>query len=95
MWQQVVTAVVTFAVTNVEDILVLVIFSSQVDGSLRRRHVVIGQYLGFTALLGISLLGFAGSLLVPRPVIGFLGLAPIAIGLQKVVRRGGEGGAWR
>lgn len=88
MWQWVVTGIVTFAATNVDDILVLIMFFAQVDASFRRRHVVIGQYVGFLVLIGISLLGFAGSLVVPRPVIGLLGLAPITIGLHKLLNRG-------
>lgn len=88
MWQWVVTGVVTFAATNVDDILVLMMFFSQVDASLRRRHVVIGQYLGFLVLVGVSLLGFVGSLVVPRPVMGLLGLAPIAIGLHRLLIQG-------
>lgn len=88
MWQWVVTGIVTFAATNVDDILVLIMFFSQVGVSLRRSHVVIGQYLGFLVLVGVSLPGFAAGLVVPRPVIGLLGLAPIAIGIHKLLKRG-------
>lgn len=88
MWRWVVTGIVTFAATNIDDILVLIMFFSHVGVSLRRSHVVTGQYLGFLVLVGVSLLGFAGGLVVPRPVIGLLGLAPIAIGLHKLLKQG-------
>ena len=51
--------------------------------AIRPRHIVTGQYLGFTALLAISLLGFLGGLVVPRAWIGLLGLAPNRIGVKK------------
>ncbi|HEX6386837.1 MAG TPA: cadmium resistance transporter, partial [Anaerolineae bacterium] len=87
MMASVITAVVTFAATNVDDILVLVMFFSQVNASFRPRHVVIGQYLGFAILVSVSLLGFLGSLVIPRPWLGLLGLAPIAIGVRKFLGR--------
>ena len=82
----VITGAVTFAATNVDDIFVLMLFFSQVNSRLRPRHIVAGQYLGFTALVAISLLGFLGGLLVPRAWVGLLGLAPIAIGMKKLLR---------
>lgn len=82
----VVTGVAAFAATNVDDILVLALFFSQVDRSLRR-HVVVGQYLGFFALVGMSLLGFWGSLVIPPPWIGLPGLLPIIIGVHKLLNR--------
>ena len=80
----VITATITFAVTNIDDIFVLMIFFSQIDQPFRRGHVVIGQYLGFVALIAVSLLGFLGSFIVPKEWIGLLGLAPIAIGIHKL-----------
>jgi len=86
----IITGTVTFAATNVDDIFVLMLFFSQVNNHLRPQHIVIGQYLGFTALIAISLLGFLGGLFVPRAWIGLLGLAPIAIGVRKLLRKKAE-----
>jgi cadmium resistance transport/sequestration family protein len=77
-------AVLTFLATNIDDLFILMIFFSQTDRQFRQRHVIAGQYLGFAALVAISLLGFAGSLIVPQELIGLLGLAPIAIGIRKL-----------
>jgi cadmium resistance protein CadD (predicted permease) len=63
----------------------LTIFFSQVNATFRRRHIVIGQYLGFTALIIASLPGFFGGLIVPKAWIGILGLVPIAIGVSQLV----------
>lgn len=75
--------VTAFTATNLDDIIILMLFFSQVGVVLRRRHVVVGQYLGFTALVLMSLPGFFGSLLFPRPWIGLLGILPIVIGLSQ------------
>jgi cadmium resistance transport/sequestration family protein len=79
-----VSAAVAFAMTNLDDILLLALFFSQVDGALRKRHIVAGQYLGFGVLVGLSLLGFVGALVIPRHWIGLLGLAPLLLGLRKL-----------
>jgi cadmium resistance protein CadD (predicted permease) len=38
-----------FIATNVDDILILMLFFSQTNSSFRRQHIVVGQYLGFIA----------------------------------------------
>jgi cadmium resistance transport/sequestration family protein len=81
------TAVLTFTATNVDDIFLLMMFFSQTNHLFRRRHVVAGQYLGFVALMAVSLLGFAGRFIMPREFIGLLGLAPIVIGLRKLFEK--------
>jgi cadmium resistance protein CadD (predicted permease) len=48
-----------FAATNVDDIFVLLTFFA--DPSFRAWQVVIGQYAGILALVGVSLLGAAGA----------------------------------
>ncbi|HLO47747.1 MAG TPA: cadmium resistance transporter [Kamptonema sp.] len=57
------------------------------NSTFRPRHIVIGQYLGFTALIVASLPGFFGGLIIPKAVIGLLGLLPIAIGINHLVNR--------
>lgn len=80
----------SFVATNIDDIIILTIFFSQVNATFRRRHIIIGQYLGFTALIIASLPGFFGGLIVPKAWIGILGLVPIAIGVSQLVNRGKE-----
>ena len=74
-----------FTATNLDDILILLLFFSQVNAVFRRRHIVFGQYLGFTALVLASLPGFFGRLIFPPDWIGMLGLLPIAIGLSRLL----------
>ncbi|MDJ0551767.1 MAG: cadmium resistance transporter, partial [Microcystis sp. M49637_WE12] len=55
------TAIAAFIATNLDDILILTILFTQVNKLFRRRHIVIGQYLGFILLILASLTGFFGS----------------------------------
>lgn len=73
---------ISFAATNIDDIFVLALFFGRVGRGLKIRHVVAGQYLGFSALVAISLVGYFARLIVPHEWIGFLGLLPIAIGVR-------------
>ncbi|MDZ8051318.1 MAG: cadmium resistance transporter [Aulosira sp. ZfuVER01] len=80
-------AIIAFAATNIDDILILLLFFTQVDTNFRRRHIIIGQYLGFLGIILASLPGFFGGLVVPREWIGLLGILPIAIGLKQLLSR--------
>jgi len=77
------TGMTAFTATNLDDILILLLFFSQVNAVFRRRHIVFGQFLGFSTLVLASLPGFFGSLIFPPDWIGMLGLLPIAIGLSR------------
>lgn len=76
-------AVGAFAVTNIDDIVVLSLFFARAgDSPGARIRVVIGQYLGFVTILGLSV-GFAGAAaLLPRSALPYLGLAPLLLGLR-------------
>lgn len=79
------TATVAFSATNIDDLVILTLFFSQVNETFRRRHIVVGQYLGFAGLVIASLPGFFGGLILPQRWIGLLGLLPIAIGLGSLL----------
>jgi cadmium resistance transport/sequestration family protein len=74
-----------FIATNVDDIMILMLFFSQTNSSFRHQHIVVGQYLGFIALVVASLPGFFGGLIIRRAWIGLLGFVPIAIGISNLV----------
>lgn len=82
-----------FTATNLDDIIILLLFFSQISASFRRRHIVAGQYLGFGALVVASLSGFLTSFWLPRPWIGMLGIIPIAIGLNRLLNPEEDGDA--
>lgn len=84
------TGMTAFAATNIDDIAILTLLFAQINATFRRRDIVFGQYLGFVLLVVASLPGFFGSLIVPRSVIGLLGLIPIAVGFSKLLNREDE-----
>ncbi|KAI0534504.1 cadmium resistance transporter-domain-containing protein [Xylaria digitata] len=85
--QAVGTAAITFALTNIDDAFVLVTFfaESAHSKSLTPLKITIGQYIGFTIIILISLIGFGVSLVLPSEPIGFLGLLPILLGFWKLL----------
>ncbi|HBB34700.1 MAG TPA: transporter [Cyanobacteria bacterium UBA8803] len=85
--QAIIAGIVSFSATNIDDIAILMLFFAQINSTFRPQDIVIGQYLGFTALLLASLPGFFGGLIVPKTWIGLLGLVPIAIGISHLVNR--------
>ena len=80
----IITAVVAFATTNIDDIFLLMLFFSQVNATFWPQHIVVGQYLGFAVLVEVSVLGYFGTLAIPRIWVGLLGLVPIALGKSVV-----------
>jgi cadmium resistance protein CadD (predicted permease) len=77
------TGITAFTATNLDDLVILTLLFSQVNTSFRCRHIVSGHYLGFAALVVVSLSGFFGGLFVPSHWIGLLGLVPIAMGMHR------------
>lgn len=71
-----------FAVTNVDDIVVLTLLFGQTSHRAGALGVVAGQYLGFAGILVASVVGAAGTDLLPRSVVAYLGLLPLALGLR-------------
>ena len=76
--------VTAFVATNLDDLVILLLFFAQTNAAFRPKQIVAGQYLGFGALILASLPGFFGGLMVPKTWIGLLGLMPIAIGLYQL-----------
>ncbi|MFJ4889984.1 cadmium resistance transporter [Streptomyces sp. NPDC088788] len=72
-----------FAVTNIDDLLVLALFFAQGAGHPgSTRRIVLGQYLGFTAILAVAVAAAFGATFLPASAIPYLGLLPLALGLK-------------
>lgn len=90
-----------FAVTNVDDIVVLSLFfgrSAGQHGAVRR--IAAGQYLGFAALLGVTAAAAYGATFLPGSALAYLGFLPLALGLRAAWQawkghRGCSGGGQR
>jgi cadmium resistance protein CadD (predicted permease) len=75
-----------FISTNLDDLFLLVGFFS--DRSFPRGHVFAGQILGMAAIVAISLATASAALAISPAHIGLLGVAPIVIGIGKLLRLG-------
>ena len=72
-----------FAVTNVDDLVVLSLFFGRAAGQPgAARRIVAGQYLGFAALLAVTVAAGLGAAFLPATAIPYLGLLPLLLGLR-------------
>jgi cadmium resistance transport/sequestration family protein len=79
-----ITSVTSFVATNIDDLMVLMLFFSRLNPNFRPRHLILGQYLGFTLILLASSLGLLFGLLVSKQWIGLLGFVPLSIGIKQL-----------
>ena len=75
----------TAVATTFDDNIYLTAFFSEVNRTFRPQHVVVGEILGFTVLMMISLVGFIMGLVIPSTWTGLLGILPILIGLKNLI----------
>ena len=81
-----ISGVAAFAATNLDDLFLLMLYFSQANNNPQReRSIIVGQYLGFSVLVFISVLGYLGSLLIPRHYVGLLGILPILLGVRELL----------
>lgn len=75
-------AIILFAATNIDELVIMALFFSQVAGQPRGiTKVVAGQYLGFVAILAVAIAAALGLQLLPEAVIPYFGLLPVFLGL--------------
>ena len=73
--------------TTFDDNLYLTLFFGKVNRTFRPRHIVIGEYVGFTIIVAVSLLGFLMRMMIPEIWVGLLGLLPVMIGISQLLKR--------
>lgn len=71
-----------FLATNVDDLLMLALFFGRAPSPAGALRVVLGQYLGFVAILAVAVSGAFGAGLLPDRLVGYLGLVPLLLGLR-------------
>lgn len=81
------TACSSFAITNIDDMFVLATFFAEASTSknITPLKITVGQYVGFTIIIIISMIGFGVSLVLPSEPIGFLGLLPMLLGIWQLL----------
>ncbi len=85
------TAIVVFAVTDIDDLVLLAAFFG--DSRLRPRAIVAGQFVGIGLLTAASALAAWAAIAIPAGWISLSGLLPLGLGLFKLWelwRRGSE-----
>ncbi|MDG6109924.1 cadmium resistance transporter [Dactylosporangium aurantiacum] len=83
-------AIGLFAVTNIDDILILALFFGRAAGQRHAtRRIAAGQYLGFAGILAVAGAAAFGATFLPEDVIPYLGLLPLGLGVKAAVQ------AWR
>ena len=84
MFEAIISSVFAFISTNIDDILILTfIFTANKNAKMHR--IVIGKYLGMTALVLISLLSAFGLRLLDERILPFLGIIPILLGVKEII----------
>jgi len=80
----IVTGILAFASTNIDDIFILMLFFANKD--YKTKNVFIGQYVGIIGLISITFIGSFVSLLFNQAYIGLLGVLPVYLGLRGLFR---------
>jgi cadmium resistance protein CadD (predicted permease) len=73
--------------TTFDDNIYLTSFFGRVSRTFRPRHVVVGEFLGLTILISISLVGFFVGMIVSDMWVGLLGVLPIMIGIHQLMSK--------
>lgn len=85
------SAIVVFVSTSIDDLVLLILFHSQARTRAQRLSILAGQIGGIGILVGISLLGsYLASRMLEGWVIGLLGLIPIALGIKAMMGKDEE-----
>ncbi len=75
--------IAAFVSTNIDDLFILMVFFA--TPRFPSSQIVLGQYIGMGSLIGVSLAGSLITLVLPRNLIGLIGLFPIAIGIKELL----------
>ncbi|EOD63755.1 cadmium resistance transporter [Amycolatopsis vancoresmycina] len=81
-------AAAMFAATNVDDLVLLAVFFGRAAGRRGEVTVVVGQFLGFAAILAVSIAGALGAGLLPDGAVRWLGVLPLLLGLRAAWQAG-------
>src|SRR3954447_24154555 len=76
-------ATALFAVTNIDDLVLLAVLFGQATSRTRALRVVAGWYVGYLPVLAAAVvIGALGARLLPENVLPLLGLLPLVLGLR-------------
>jgi len=75
-------SIITFVSTNIDDIFILTLFFG--NKKFTGKDITIGQFVGISTLILISLVASLIGLLISKSYVGLLGLLPIYLGLKGI-----------
>jgi cadmium resistance transport/sequestration family protein len=85
MMETILISLITFAATNIDDLIVQTIMYAQTMDRKDAMKIAIGRYIGTYLLLAVSILGIFGVSFLPDSVIGLLGFIPILLGIHSII----------
>ena len=91
MTEVILTSIVSFAGTNIDDIFVLMVLFAKAERRQERAKIVAGQYLGIGLLTLLSIAGARGFQAVLADSIWMLGAVPVFMGVRFWVKERREG----
>ena len=83
MLQNLLTSIIAFISTNIDDIFILILFFSAKDSKALK--LISGQYLGILTLVLISFLGSYIGNFIDQRYVGILGLFPIYLAIKQLI----------
>lgn len=83
MLKNIITSLLAFVSTNIDDIFVLMLFFS--NRKFSESRIIIGQYLGIGALVIAAFIGSYIGNFIDQRYIGILGLFPIYLGIRHIM----------
>ncbi len=83
MLQTILTAILCYTSTNIDDLFLLTLLCAQADSKAGQRSILTGHCLGIGALTAASLLGAFGlQAIADERLVRLLGLIPILLGIR-------------
>ncbi|MBQ9083745.1 MAG: cadmium resistance transporter [Clostridia bacterium] len=86
MVRVILSAIVSFAATNFDEIFILSAFFGRCDSHREERDISIGHLSGMVILTGLSILTALGWRLLPTQYIHLLGIFPIALAAWEIFK---------
>lgn len=83
MLTNLITSILAFAATNIDDIFILMLFYG--TRNVKRSDIVLGQYVGIGALVLISFIGSYIGNFIDQRYIGLLGVFPIYLAIKHTI----------
>ena len=73
-------AVLTFMITNIDDLLILSMYFA--SSKFKTKNIVLGQYVGIATLIAVSFTGFLIGKILDQQWVSLLGLFPLLLGVK-------------